>query len=296
MTRTQHRAAESTAASPATPGEVAGARSAKGARGSRTTDDDRHAGDPDFMASFARGLTVIRAFTGGTGRRTIGAVAQSTGLSRAAVRRCLYTLQQLGYAHLDERRGYRLRPKILSLGYAYLSSSPLPLAAKPVLDHASATLHESCSVAVLDGDEVVYVARSAATRRLMSIDLGVGSRLPAYCTSMGRVLLASLSPDELESRLRSAALVAYTDRTVTGVDALRARVTEVARDGHSVVDQELEIGLRSLAVPVRDLAGNVVAALNVSTHATRVSREDLIGRCLPVLEEAARDLAQQLPG
>lgn len=250
-----------------------------------------YAGDPDFMASLARGLTVIRAFSGGTGRRTIGAIAQSTGLSRAAVRRCLYTLQQLGYVGVDEGRHYVLRPKILALGYAFLSSSALVASAKPLLDDVAATLHESCSMAVLEGDAIVYVARSAASRRLVSMDLGVGSRLPAYCTSMGRVLLAGLPGDALERYFAKLVPVAYTDKTVTQRAALRRIIANVGRAGHAIVDQELEIGLRSMAVPVRNLAGQVVAALNVSTHASRLPAAELTERCLPVLLVAAEALA-----
>lgn len=262
----------------------------------RTSGIGGFAGDPDFMTSFARGLAVIGAFTGGTGRRTIGAIALSTGLSRAAVRRCLYTLQQLGFVGIDEGRRYTLRPKILSLGYAFLSSSSLVLSAKPLLDHASATLHESCSMAVLDGDSIVYVARSASSRRLMSIDLNVGSRLPAYCTSMGRVLLAGLSEADLDAYLRALVPIAYTERTVTRRDALRRIVAESGRHGFALVDQELELGLRSMAVPVRDARGNVVAALNVSTHASRIGVLDLQARCLPVLRDAAQELSHAVPG
>ena len=253
------------------------------------------AGDPDFMASFARGLAVIRAFSGGTGRRTIGALAQATGLSRAAVRRCLYTLHRLGYVGVDESRHYVLRPKILSLGYAFLSSSSLVVSAKPLLEQVSATVHESCSMAVLEGDSIVYVARSASSRRMMSIDLGVGSRLPAYCTSMGRVLLAALPADELDGYFAKLVPIAFTERTVTRRDALRRVLEAVARDGYAIVDQELEIGLRSMAVPVRDLSGNVVAALNISTQASRVSAEELLSRCLPALLGAAQELTPALP-
>ena len=252
-------------------------------------------GDPDFMASFARGLAVIRAFSGGTGRRTIGAIAQSTGLSRAAVRRCLYTLQQLGYVGADEGRHYALRPKILALGYAFLSSSALVVSAKPLLDEVAATLHESCSMAVLEGEAIVYVARSAASRRLISMDLGVGSRLPAYCTSMGRVLLAGLKSDEFDRYLSKLVPVAYTERTVTQRETLRKVIAAVGSSGYAVVDQELEVGLRSMAVPVRDLAGDVVAALNVSTHASRVTIEDLSSRCLPALLRAAEALVMPVP-
>lgn len=254
-----------------------------------------HAGDPDFMASFARGLAVIRAFSGGTGRRSIGALAQSTGLSRAAVRRCLYTMEQLGYAGMDEGRHYMLRPKILALGYAFLSSSALVAAAKPVLDQVSEALQESCSMAVLEGDAIVYVARSSSSRRLVSMDLGVGSRLPAYCTSMGRVLLAGLPADEQKRYLAKLVPVAYTERTVTRRDELRRILADVAQAGHAIVDQELEMGLRSMAVPVRDFAGGVVAALNVSTHASRVPRDELVDRCLPALAAAARALVMPVP-
>ena len=255
----------------------------------------RFAGDPDFMMSFARGLAVIRAFSGGTGRRTIGALAQSTGLSRAAVRRCLYTMHQLGYVGVDEGRHYVLRPRILSLGYAFLSSSSLVVSAKPLLEQVSATVHESCSMAVLEGDSIVYVARSASSRRLMSIDLGVGSRLPAYCTSMGRVLLAGLAANELDSYFAAVVPIAYTERTVTRRDDLRRILRDVTRDGFALVDQELEIGLRSMAVPVRDLRGNVVAALNISTHASRIPAEELKTRCLPPLLAAAQELTLALP-
>jgi len=252
------------------------------------------AGDPDFMASFGRGLAVIRAFSGGTGRRTIGTLAQSTGLSRAAVRRCLYTLHQLGYVDVDEGRHYVLRPKILSLGYAFLSSSSLIAAAKPLLEQVSATLRESCSLAVLEGESIVYVARSPSSRRLMSIDLGVGSRLPAFCTSMGRVLLAGLAPDEQHRYLAKLVPIAYTERTVTRRDELRCILKDVARQGYAVVDQELELGLRSMAVPVRDMSGNVVAALNISTHASRVPADELQASYLPALTSAAQELAFSL--
>ena len=252
-------------------------------------------GDPDFMASFARGLAVIRAFSGGTGRRTIGSLAQSTGLSRAAVRRCLYTLHQLGYVGLDEGRHYVLRASILSLGYAFLSSSSLVASAKPILEQVSAAVHESCSMAVLEGDSIVYVARSASSRRLMSIELGIGSRLPAYCTSMGRVLLAGLPAKDLDAYLEKLVPVAYTERTVTRRSELRRILAEVAGQGFALVDQELEVGLRSMAVPVRDMGGNVVAALNISTHASRVPVDELETRCLPVLSAAAHELVLAVP-
>ncbi|HVE51055.1 MAG TPA: IclR family transcriptional regulator C-terminal domain-containing protein [Casimicrobiaceae bacterium] len=259
------------------------------------TDLASYRGDPDFMASLARGLAIIRAFSGGTGRRTIGTLARATGLSRAAVRRCLYTLHRLGYVGLDERGHYTLRPAILSLGYAFLSSSSLAATARPLLDQVSERVHESCSMAVLDGDAIVYLARSAASRRIMSIDLGVGSRLPAWCTSMGRVLLAALPQAEQDDYLARVAPIAYTAHTVIKRERLKSMLAEVARSGYAVVDEELELGLRSMAVPVRDLAGQVVAALNVSAHASRVSIAELKRKCLAPLSEAASELSHALP-
>src|SRR5437763_3353009 len=157
------------------------------------------AGDPNFMASLARGLAVIRAFTQQRRHLTIAQLSQRTGIPRAAVRRCLYTLAKLGYVTSDDGRGYSLRPKVLALGHAYLSSTPLATMAQPLLDSISDRLHESSSMAVLEGDEILYVARSTTTTRLMSIDLGLGSRLPAYCSSMGRVLLADLPAAEIDA-------------------------------------------------------------------------------------------------
>jgi IclR family pca regulon transcriptional regulator len=255
----------------------------------------RYGGNPDFMASLARGLAVIRAFSGGTGRRTIGGLARATGLSRAAIRRCLYTLHELGYVGRDDRGHYVLRPRVLSLGYAFLSSSSLVAAARPTLDRVSAIVHESCSMAVLEGDAIVYVARSAASRRLMTIDLGVGSRLPAYCTSMGRVLLAGLSRAERSAYLARLVPVAYTARTATRREEIADILDAVTRDGYAIVDQELELGLRSLAVPVRDAGGRVAAALNVSTHASQVPVGELRRRCLPPLLHAAQELSVALP-
>ena len=151
-------------------------------------------GDPNFMTSLARGITVIRAFSQHRHRQTIAQLSLRTGIPRAAVRRCLYTLQKLGYVAVDDGRAYTLRAQVLALGHAYLSSAPLATSAQPLLNQVSEAIHESCSMAVLDGDDILYVARSSGSSRIMSIDLGIGSRLPAFCTSMGRVLLAGLAP------------------------------------------------------------------------------------------------------
>ena len=246
-------------------------------------------GDPNFMTSLARGLLVIQAFSHRKRQMTISQLSKRTGLSRASVRRCLYTLSKLGFAGSDDGRSFYLRPRILSLGHSYLSSMPLASAAKPVLEHLSRILHESCSIAMLDGLEIIYVARESVTR-IMSIDLGVGSRLPAFCTSMGRILLANLPPTELEVLLQRVEFTQYTGRTVKSAEKLRQMLQVVKRDGYSIVDQELELGLRSLAVPIQSPAGRVVASLNVGTHAHRVSIQDMQTRFLPHLRAAAQEL------
>jgi IclR family pca regulon transcriptional regulator len=248
------------------------------------------AGDPNFMASLARGLSVIRAFTQQRRPLTIAQLSQRTGIPRAAVRRCLYTLARLGYVATDDGRTYSLRPRILTLGHAYLSSTPIVNAVQPLLDQITSVVHESSSMAVLEGDEILYIARSSTTTRVMSIDLGIGSRLPAYCTSMGRVLLAGLSPAELDAHLGRVKLVKLTGRTVSEAAELKAVLAKVRRDGFSIVDQELEIGLRSIAVPVSDPAGKVVAAINIGTQSSRVSVAEMETKFLPPLQAAAHEL------
>ncbi len=250
-------------------------------------------GDPNFMTSLARGLVVIQAFSERDRRQTISQLSVKTGLSRAAVRRCLYTLMKLGFAGTDDSRHFYLRPRVLTLGHAYISSMPLASAAQPVLEHLSHLLHESSSIATLEGLEIIYVARASATR-IMSIDLGVGSRLPAFCTSMGRVLLANLPPEELESCLARIEYTPHTDRTVGNAEKLRQVLRSVQRNGYAIVDQELELGLRSMAVPVRNPMGKVVAALNVGAHAQRVTIQDLQNRFLPQLQAAAQEFSMLL--
>jgi IclR family transcriptional regulator, pca regulon regulatory protein len=251
-------------------------------------------GDPNFMTSLARGLAVIRGFTQQKRSLTISQLSQRTGIPRAAVRRCLYTLSRLGFVGSEDGKTFALRPKILGLGHAYLSSTTLASSAQPLLDRISDVLHESSSIALLDGDEILYVARSSTTRRIMSVDLGIGTRLPAYCTSMGRVLLAHLGPAERDDYFGRIKLVAHTSRTQIAPDKLRKDLDAVVRAGYAIVDQELELGLRSIAVPVRDLAGKVVAAMNISTQASRVSIAELERRFLPELTSGARELGAAL--
>ena len=250
---------------------------------------DEFHGDPNFMMSLARGLLVIQAFSERRLQLSISQLSRRTALSRASVRRCLHTLSKLGFAGTDDGRSFYLRPRVLALGHSYLSSMPLATAAQPILEHLSQILHESCSIALLDGTEIVYVARANVTR-IMAIDLGVGTRLPAFCTSMGRVLLANLPPDELETVLPKIEFTRYTDRTVSSVERLRQVLVTVRREGHAIIDQELELGLRSMAVPVRNPAGRVVAAINVGAHGQRVSIQDMRTRFLPYLHAAAQEL------
>jgi IclR family transcriptional regulator, pca regulon regulatory protein len=251
------------------------------------------AGDPNFMASLARGLAVINAFQERKRHLTIAQISHRTDIPRAAVRRCLYTLMQLGYATTDGRT-YSLLPKVLTLGHAYLSSTPLAVSAQPYLDRISEQLHEACNLATLEGEQVLYIARSAIPQRLISVDLSVGSRLPAYCTSMGRILLAALDDDSLHDYLNNAELQPKTSRTLHTPQDLWACLQQVREQGWCIVDQELEQGLRSLAVPVYDSAGHVLAAMNLSTHAGRVSVGELEKRYLPIMLGASRELSSQL--
>ncbi len=250
-------------------------------------------GDPDFMTSLARGLAVVQAFQERKRHLTIAQISHRTEIPRAAVRRCLHTLIKLGYATTDGRT-YSLLPKVLTLGHAYLSSTPLAVSAQPYLDRMSEQLHEACNMATLEGDDILYIARSATTQRLISVDLSVGGRLPAYCTSMGRILLAALDDASLQDYLDHAELHTKTSRTLTTREALFECLQQVRQQGWCIVDQELEQGLRSIAVPVYDASGQVLAALNVSTHAGRVSRSELEQRFLPSMLSASRELSAQL--
>ncbi len=250
---------------------------------------DEFAGDPNFMTSLARGLLVIQSFSPQSPQMTISQLSVKTGLSRAAVRRCLYTLSKLGFAGVEDGSRYALRPRMLALSNTYSASSSLSTAAQPILERMSAVLRESFSVATLDGDDIVYIARSTVSR-VMSDDLHIGSRLPAYCTSMGRVLLAYLPADQLEQYLARVVLTAHTPRTVSSVEKLRLALRNVRRHGYALVDQEYEIGLRSIAVPVYAPTGRVVATLNLSGSAPRMPAYEMQSRFLPHLRTAAAEL------
>jgi IclR family pca regulon transcriptional regulator len=250
--------------------------------------DERRAEDRDFVASLEKGLAVIEAFEAGRSRLTLTDVAKQTGTTRAAARRYLRTLTRLGYADFDGRF-FSLTPRILRLGYAYLSSAPLPSRLLPFLERISQETGESSSAATLDGDEIVYIARSA-TRRILSIGLGVGSRLPAYCTSLGRVILAHRPAAEVDAYLDRVRLDRRTAFTVTDRQELLAVLAGVREQGYAAVNEELELGLRSIAVPVRREDGTVQLAINVGTQAARVEAAEMAERFLPPLHAAAEAL------
>jgi IclR family transcriptional regulator, pca regulon regulatory protein len=246
----------------------------------------------DFVQSLDRGLAVIRCFSSERPSLTLSEVAERTGLTRAAARRFLLTLQELGYVGSSGRQ-FSLRPRVLALGYAYLSSFSVAQIAQPHLEDLAEELHESCSVSVLDGDDIVYVARASANR-IMTISLTVGTRLPPYPTSMGRVLLASLPEAERESLLGRAILRKLTDHTIVDADRLRDVLATVRGQGWAAVDQELEAGVRSIAVPIRDSSGKVIAAINASAHAARVPMRTLEKQFLPRLLDAAGHINSEL--
>lgn len=248
-------------------------------------DPDLPSRGPDFVQSLERGLAVIRAFDSDDSSLTLSEVARKTGLTRAAARRFLHTLVDLGYVRSDGRL-FSLRPLVLQLGYAYLSGQTLAEVAMPHLRDFVAQVHQSTSVSVLDGDDVVYIARAAA-KRIMTVQITIGTRFPAYETSMGRVLLAHADPAWLDDYLARVELAPTTALTVTSVDRLSDLLAQVRRDGHALVDQELEIGLRSLAVPIRDPSGTVVAAINTSMQATLDDPRERAAELLPIVRGTA---------
>jgi IclR family transcriptional regulator, pca regulon regulatory protein len=241
--------------------------------------------DSDFVQSLDRGLAVIRAFGPGRERLSLSDVARETGLTRAAARRFLLTLVKLGYVRSDGRE-FSLRPLVLELGYAYISGLAMPEIASPHLEELVARVRESSSISVLDGHDIVYVAR-VPTKRIMTVAISVGTRFPAHATSMGRVLLAGLSPEDLDKYLNEDDFETFTARTVTDPDRLREIVREVRRQGYAITDQELEEGLRSIAAPIHGSGGAVIAAINLSGHASRVSLAAMRAVLLPALLETA---------
>ncbi|VWX57403.1 Pca regulon regulatory protein [Burkholderiales bacterium 8X] len=245
-----------------------------------------------YVQSFARGLQVIRSFNTQAPRQSLSEVAAASGLTRAGARRILLTLQTLGYVESDGKF-WSLTPRILDLGFAYLSSMPIWNRAEPVMEALVQQVQESCSAAVLDAADIVYVMR-VPTHKIMSISLGVGSRLPAYCTSMGRLLLSDFDDDVVRRRLEASQLQPLTRHTLTDVDAILAKVAQARRQRWCLVNQELEEGLISIAAPVVDRTGRMVAALNVSGQANRTSAKVMQESILPALVAAAADVSRML--
>jgi IclR family transcriptional regulator, pca regulon regulatory protein len=246
----------------------------------------------DFVQSLERGLAVIRSFDADHPELSLSDVARATGLPRAAARRFLLTLVDLGYVHNDGKL-FALRPRILELGYAYLSSIALPDVAQPHLETLAAKVHESCSLSVLDNGDIIYVAR-VPTRRIMTVAINVGTRFPAYATSMGRVLLAGLPPAELADYLARTELRHLTPKTISDPVKLAATLQRINAAGYALVDQELEVGLRSIAVPIHDADHTVIAALNVSMHVGRGSAAAARRELLPHLLDTATAIEADL--
>lgn len=235
----------------------------------------------DVMQGLAKGLAVIEAFQERAVGLSVSDVAARTGLDRATARRCLLTLDALGYAHYDGKY-FRLAPRTLRLGHAYYRSASLPATVQPVLEDLSERTGESASVSLLDDTEIIYVAR-ASQKRVMAINLMPGSRLPAYCSSMGRVLLAALPPAKARDILERSDRQAHTPQTVTDVGELMQVLAAVAGQGYAGIDQELELGLCSLSVPLLDSNGEVVAAMNIGANSVRSALPEMIERYLPLL-------------
>jgi IclR family pca regulon transcriptional regulator len=245
------------------------------------------------MATLAKGLAVLGAFGEQRPSMTLSEAAVASGLTRAAARRVLRTLSGLGYV-AQNGRAFSLAPRILELGFAYLSTQTWIDRAEPLMKELSHAVQESCSAAILQGAEIVYVARMPAPHRIMSTTIAVGTRLPAFHTSLGRIQLGYLPGDELRSRLAAAEPARHTARAITDPEQLLARIREDREQGFSLVDEELEQGLRSVAVPVLTRAGVNVGAINLSTHASRTSRTELRERFLPRLAEVAAMISRTL--
>jgi len=249
--------------------------------------------DRDFVTGLARGLAVLLALSDKRRRMSIAQVSYRTGIPRAAVRRSLHTLVKLGFVAIDEARRYYLRPRVLSFSHAYLSASQLALLAQPILDRLGETLREACSLGILDGDEIVYLARSASSR-VMSPSLNVGRRLPAYCTSIGQVLLAQLQAQELDDYFARAKFYPYTEHTLNSPRKLREVLKGVREEGFAFASQQMEPRLCTLAVPVRDSAGHYVAGINVILQGRLASSEDMAAQFFRPLHDAALELGSLL--
>jgi len=244
----------------------------------------------ETVASFAKGLDVIRSFGAEARRQTITEVAARTGMTRAGARRFLHTLVEGGYARSDGKH-FELTARVLELGNAYISGMTELEAVRDILQDLTRELGESASAATLDGPDIIYVARSPARHRLMTIGLAVGTRLPAHATSMGQALLAQLSQNEFDRFMKESKLEKLTEKTLTSREAIRARLAQVREQGHAVVSEELEIGVRSIAVAIPGRPANARLAINLSAQAGRISSEEMVATFLPHLKRAAAQIA-----
>jgi IclR family pca regulon transcriptional regulator len=256
--------------------------------------DKSELSEKNYIAALARGLSVMRAFSSQGRELTLAEISKLVDLPRATVRRCLITLHALGYIGTTGKY-FRLTSQVLTLSQAYFSSNPLPNVAQPYTEQVSKTIGASCSVSVLVGDEVIYIARSSR-KRSASVHRELGTNLPAYCTSMGRVLLANLSKQELDAYLKRVELIKYNNKTVVDEGQLRAILEDVRQDEYCVIDGELESGLRAIAVPVRNMSGTIVAAAHISTEAERTTIKQLQNDFLPVLRQAVSQMRRSLVG
>jgi len=242
----------------------------------------------DIIQGLAKGLAVIEVFDAAHARLSITDVAELTGLERATARRCLLTLTSLGYASYDGKF-FMLTPRVLRLGHSYLAATPLPGIIQPFLERLTAATGESASASVLDGTDILYIAR-ASLRRVMSINLSPGTRLPAYCSSMGRVLLAAMPPAAARGLLERSERPANTPKTKTDLTALMDELALVARQGYAVIDEELELGLRSIALPLLNARGETVAALNIGAQAARIGVDAMVAQYLPQMRAVQQEL------
>ena len=242
----------------------------------------------DIINGLVKGLAVIECFDEEHASLSITDVANRTGLERASARRCLLTLTHLGYATYDGKF-FRLTPRVLNLGHSYLAATPLPRLIQPFLEELSAQINESSSAAVLDNTDILYIAR-ASYRRVMSINLGAGARLPAYCTSMGRILLAAMPPARARDILDRSDLIAYTDKTKADLETITTELAVVAAQGFAVIDEELELGLCSIAVPLLNAQGQTVAALNIGVQSARASTSHMIANFLPLMRKVQSEV------
>jgi IclR family pca regulon transcriptional regulator len=247
----------------------------------------------DFIQSLEKGLKVISVFDRAHPRLTLTEVAKELDLTRANARRILLTLTQLGYVKTEDNKHFSLTAKVLSLGYAYLSGLPFRDIAQPFMEDLAAAVNESCSMAVWEGQEIVYIAR-VHTQRIMTLALGVGTRLPLHATSMGKVLLAGLPTESLDQIVADIAFETFTPYSIMEPETLLAQIDEVRAHGWALSDQELELGVRSIACPIRDQAGHTIAALNISGHAGRVSLSEMTERFLPALRQCVDQIEAAL--